>query len=538
MIAGVLVAAALAAAPSATIRTVVNGGRDPWIDRAPSAAETAQLRTLYEPGAYAPLWSEDGRPRALAGEAEALLTDAAAHGLRPDDYDAPRLAARWNAAASGSNSPEDLGLLDVATTLQMLRYLSDLHVGRVDPRDTSVSFDRPAHAHPVAPLLAEALATDRVRALPDRLEPSWPQYRSLLKALARYRQIAAGPALPEFAAASGLRPGDTLVDAGVLVARLKAFGDLNPGAVPSAGPVIYDGELVAAVKSFQERHGLAVDGVIGTGTLAALNVSPSSRVRQIARSLERLRWIPDIPAGPVIVVNVPSFRLWAFDTRDDAGRALLTMPVIVGRAVKTETPIFFGTMTYLVFRPYWNVPPSILVNEVVPALRRDPGYLEANDMEIVRDFAAAPGASLPVNDETIAALAARRYAVRQRPGPRNSLGRVKFIFPNSESVYLHDTPAQALFERARRDFSHGCVRVGDPEALAEFVLRGKTGWDRARIEAAFAGPPNATVGLAVPVPVLIFYTTAYASPDGRVYFTEDVYGLDRKLDAALADQRG
>lgn len=545
MIAAWLLASSLAAAPAAapaqafdaeaakTIRAVIDERRHPWLDRAPTAAESDQLSSLYAPRAYAPLWSEAGRPRPQTGDALALLAGAAAHGLRPDAYASVRLQDGWTSAADGGAPPSDAALLDVATSLCVLRYLSDLHVGRVDPRETEVGFDRPEHAHAVAPLLSEAIATGKISELPARLEPGWPQYRGLLRALGRYRELAAGPPLPEVSLSRTVHPGDTFDGATALAARLAMLGDLAPGKEPAAGDTRYTGALVEAVESFQERHGLAVDGVLGKGTVAALGVAPAERVRQIELALERLRWIPDIAPGPVVVVNVPAFRLWAIDTREDPGRARLTMPVIVGKAVRTQTPIFFGTMKYLVFQPYWNVPSSIQLKEIVPALRRNPGYLEANDMEIVRDFAAPAGDAVPVDDAAIAALAAGRYAVRQRPGAHNSLGRVKFIFPNSESVYLHDTPAQSLFERTRRDFSHGCVRVGDPERLAEFVLDATPGWTRERIAAAMTGTPNVTVRLARPVPVLIFYTTAYAAPDGRAYFTDDLYGLDGTLEATL-----
>jgi murein L,D-transpeptidase YcbB/YkuD len=231
------------------------------------------------------------------------------------------------------------------------------------------------------------------------------------------------------------------------------------------------------------------------------------------------------------------FRLWAWDGGGGQALPVVQMGVIVGRAVRTQTPVFADEMTHLIFRPYWNVPRSILVNEVLPAAERDPNYLQRNDMQIVAGQGddARPRAATP---ENLAAAREGRLRVRQLPGPRNALGLVKFIFPNDDNVYLHDTPAQRLFGRSRRDFSHGCVRVEDPVALAQWALKDEPEWTRERIVAVMQGSQTMQVNLRRPLPVLLYYITAAVTPDdGAVHFAEDIYGHDPKLERALARPR-
>lgn len=256
-----------------------------------------------------------------------------------------------------------------------------------------------------------------------------------------------------------------------------------------------------------------------------------ARVRQIALSLERLRWLPHFAPGPLVAVNIPSFRLWAFADASLPDRAVLVAPVIVGRAMRTETPVFIGAMRYVEFGPYWNVPRSIARNELLPCLTRDRGMLARDDMEIVDGDGRV---STVVDDATLAGLGAGELRLRQRPGAKNALGGVKFGLPNAMDVYLHATPARELFERTRRDFSHGCIRVGDPAALARFVLRDVPEWSPARIDAAMASWDNRFVSLPAPIPVVVFYTTAVVDSGGQALFLPDIYGHDRALAGALA----
>src|SRR5262249_29529300 len=243
-------------------------------------------------------------------------------------------------------------------------------------------------------------------------------------------------------------------------------------------------------------------------------------------------WLRELPPGPVVAVNIPSFRLWAFVNARKDTSAQLTMPVIVGGAVSAKkTPVFIGEMRYLEFSPYWNVPPSILKNEIVPKLRRDPGYWEREEFEAVP--VRGGGAVTSLNATTLAGVESGALRLRQRPGEKNAVGEVKFVLPNTMDIYLHGTPAKGLFERSRRDFSHGCIRVEDPTALAQFVLADQSDWTPERITEAMDAGTMSTARLTRPIPVIIFYTTAIVDAKNRVLFQSDIYGYDAKLEQAL-----
>lgn len=374
-------------------------------------------------------------------------------------------------------------------------------------------------------------------AVVDGLAPPFAVYRALMGALARYRARAADVLPPVPAVKTSVHAGDAWPGVAALARRLVVLGDLDPSVAPAAGTAIYGEPLVTAVRRFQSRHGLTADGTIGARTVAALQVPMAARADQIALALERLRWLPDLGARRVLAVNIPMFRLWAWEAGPLDAPPVRTMEVIVGRALRHETPVFVETLDHLIFRPYWNVPASIVRDEVLPAIRRRPGYLASQQMEIVRGPGddAAVVASTP---EAIAALAAGTLRLRQRPGPHNALGLVKFVFPNRESVYMHGTPSQALFARDRRDFSHGCIRVADPPALAAWALTGVPGWTPARIAAAMAAEAPEHVAVAAPIDVVLFYMTAAVGPeDDRLHFADDIYGHDRALARALAAAR-
>jgi murein L,D-transpeptidase YcbB/YkuD len=415
----------------------------------------------------------------------------------------------------------------------MLRYLKDLHLGRIEPRSIGFKLSVPAERHDFVALLSGALSGDRLAATAAELRPQLGQYDALQAALVRYRALAAAmdlePDLPRTAAA---RPGDDYPAIDALSRRLASFGDLMD-AVPAGTSQRYDSAMVEGVKRFQVRHGLEPDGILGDGTQAALRVPVSWRVRQIELGLERLRWLPDLRDQRLLAINIPMFRLWAWDSALPEGPPTLAMDVIVGRALNTQTPVFDQEMKEVVFRPYWNIPRSILIHETLPMIRRDPEYLGRQSMEIVRG-AGDDAQVVAATAENLALLQHGQLRVRQRPGPGNALGLVKFVFPNTDNVYMHGTPAPALFRRDRRDFSHGCVRVADPIALAEWALKDHPDWSRARIVEAMAGEQSRHVQLPRPVRVVLFYTTAIVAPEtGTVHFAEDIYRHDARLDRAL-----
>ena len=304
-----------------------------------------------------------------------------------------------------------------------------------------------------------------------------------------------------------------------------------PGPAPAAS---YGAALQEAVKSFQQRHALAADGIIGQATLEALAVPPAARVRQIELALERLRTTPLPSATRFINVNVPEFMLRAYQQDGGAVRQALAMRVIVGKALDTRTPLFDEDMLWIEFSPYWNIPASIARKETVPKLRANPGYLAAQGME----FVGAGGVSTAVTAANLDAVLAGQMRLRQRPGPRNALGDIKFMLPNNQNIYLHHTPAPGLFERARRDFSHGCIRIEEPVALALWVLHEDARWTEARVRESMGRPRPIVARLPEPVPVLITYRTAIAADDGRMHFVPDLYGHDRLLAQALQRTRG
>jgi murein L,D-transpeptidase YcbB/YkuD len=313
--------------------------------------------------------------------------------------------------------------------------------------------------------------------------------------------------------------------------RLAALGDLPADASRPSDDRRYAGDLVEAVRRFQHRHGLIPDGIVGPLTFAALDAPLAGRVRQIELALERLRWLPPIGRGPFLLVNIPAFQLFAFDSAGGSGVPSLGMRVIVGKALDTRTPVLIEQLRYLEFRPYWNVPRSILAGEILPRLRRHPEYLREQGMELVGARDQVLGDR--VTPEVLEQLVRGELRVRQRPSDRNPMGQVKFVFPNAASVYLHGTPDTALFARQRRDFSHGCIRLEEPAALATWVLRDRPSWPADSVRAAMAGAVTRRALLTHPMPVIIFYTTAVARPDGAAMFYPDIYGHDRELDEAL-----
>lgn len=489
---------------------------------------------LCIPAARAADWLDaQGRPNANAHAALRLLGAAADDGLDPAQYRATELT---RVAVSLDEGENGVSAFAFAESLQaaMLRYLRHLHLGRVDPR--SLGF-RLGSLRKQAPeflaLLDEAAANGQLPEAAARLRPGIPQYERLRTALAHYRALARQPAEAALPATRTVQPGHAYEHAATLHRRLVMLGDL-PVQTPAPAAPVYGDTLVSGVAHFQARHGLAVDGLLGRATQAALNVPIDSRVRQIELAMERLRWLPRLDAQHFIGINIPMFRLWAWDPAN-GGAAPLEMGVVVGRALDTQTPVLAGELRHLVFRPYWNVPRSIVRKEVLPVLLRQPDYLERHDMEVVLgqgDDAQA----VPATAESLALLERGELRLRQRAGPDNSLGLVKFVFPNDADVYLHGTPATELFGRPRRDFSHGCVRLEDPVALARWVLAEQPEWTGERIEAAMndEATPSLRVPLARPIPVILFYTTAMVRPgDQAVHFADDIYRHDARLERAL-----
>jgi L,D-transpeptidase YcbB len=487
----------------------------------------SELLELYALRGGAPIWLRGGTATPQARSVASALRMAADEGLRPEDYDGLQWSARFDeeAAAFGEGS---VLALDVAFTGAVMKYASDLALGRVDPRPSgndAVASRRPLA---LARIVADLTGSDHVDAVLAALEPPFPYYRRVLLALRTYRVLLGEDDPGSFPDQNAtVDPGETWSGVPRLARLLRLLGDL-PEEPPRTGR--YEGTLLAAVERFQRRHGLEPDGRIGRSTLRALRTPLEQRVAQLELTLERMRWLPRTLDGPPLVVNVPAFRLVAGGA---GGQPPLDMKVVVGRAFRHETPLFVSEVRRVTFRPYWYVPKTILTNEVLPELRDHPGLFQARGYEVVDRQGRVVGLHAP-GVEAQAKLRAGKLLLRQRPGSANPLGPVKFVLPNQYEVYLHGTAATGLFSRTRRDFSHGCIRVEDPVALAAWVLRDNAGWTRERAREAMGADLTISVDVAARIPVLVVYSTAAVNSVGEVLFFEDIYGHDEELSRALA----
>ena len=493
------------------------------------------LQSVYAGSGDAPLWSSAGRATPQAKALLLELQNAQAYGLETKDYQGNEIGQLVNVLPS-AGAPDDTAWaqFDVKLSVAALHFISDLHYGRVSPEAAGFKLreDRPPFDL-AATLQSLATAPDVGRALAVA-EPPFYHYGLLKDALARLRRLVQQADFVQLPPPpANLKIGDAYAGAPALRRMLSTIGDLPPGDTTAPTDPSFDANLSAGVHNYQMRHGLAVNGLLDKATFTALKTPPAQRIRQITLTLERWRWLSPFKTPPIIV-NIPQFRLFAFRTTEDRVADILQMDVIVGRTYpQTQTPVFEGDMRYVILRPYWDVPHSITQHELLPKIRADPAYLTAQHLEI----ASGPDDSSPAvapTPENLAALEAGQLRLRQLPGEDNALGLAKLIFPNNYNVYLHSTPAHNLFKEPVRAFSHGCIRVSDPVALATLVLKDAPGdWTREKIEAAMNGKTTVHIGLARPINVLILYATALATEAGPVLFFDDIYGYDRKLERQL-----
>lgn len=471
-----------------------------------------EVNAFYQVSGYSPAWTHAGKLTRQAEILIAVLSDAEAKGLDAEDYESSRWAQR--VATLKPYPPESLVRFDLALTVSLMRYASELHAGRLNSGLYCPGFDIGRERCVIGDLVRRLVGADDPQALLGTLEPSFPGYQPTLKTLQGYLAMAReddGALLPP--SKKLVEPGMDYAGVPLLVRLLRRLGDL-PENAPATQK--YDGALVDAVKRFQTRHGIDPDGRIGKSTLIELNTPLAQRVLQLQLTLERWRWVPREYSRPPVVVNIPEFELHALNS---SYTTELEMKVVVGRAYGHQTPVFAAEMSEVIFRPYWNVPRSITRAELLPKVAKNPGYLAKNGYEVVtsHDEVVSRG---DIDDTVLSQLRAGALSIRQVPGPKNSLGLVKFLFPNQHNVYLHDTPATTLFSRSRRDFSHGCMRVEKPVELAQWVLRGQDDWTVEKLRAAMNGEKPLPVKLVTPIPVLIIYATAVVRDNGEVRFFE------------------
>jgi murein L,D-transpeptidase YcbB/YkuD len=471
-------------------------------------------------------WIDRRQPRPQMDDLIRVLEHVDRDGLDPALYDAATLADRRKDAGRGfltakGFDPAKAAALDVWLTYLYLEYASDITNGVGGLAHADPHWQIKASPVDTVALLDSAIEQNRVAQSLEDLLPHDPRYVALRDMLANYREIARRGGWSLVPAQLKLKPGQQSAAIPAIAKRLAVTGDYAGSADDRARA--FSPELEEAVKRFQQRHGLEPDGVIGPSVVTEMNVPIDARVSQIALNLERLRWLPRDLGDPHILVSIPEYRLEVWER----SKVALDMKVVVGKK-DTPTPIFNDEMTHVIFAPYWNVPTDIAQKETLPHVMRDPAFLDKMNMEVLDNCGRVTDPS-SVDVSTPGA-----YRFRQRPGASNSLGFVKFMFPNQFNVYLHDTPADSLFARATRSFSHGCVRIEKPEELAEYVLRDQPDWTQEKIEAAMHGGQEKTVRLRAPLPVYLGYWTARVSPDGFAQFRRDIYGIDQRQAALLA----
>jgi len=525
----------LAAAPGVSVRStpealrqMVEAGRHPDL-RWPDIKDVQPvLADVYQRHDWAPLWFAGDSLTSPGQQVLQVLAEAANRGLDPEDYDAAWLQRQLEVARILGQSEDSRVRFDLALSVAAARFALALRRGRVSPQAVHVTFPRPVGPFDLGATVDSLTHATVSNNIFRGLEPPFIHYWLLLSALNQYRALARDSALvtlPEMP--KRLRPGEAYAGTPTLRRLLRLLGDYRDSLPAPILDTVYDGEVVEALKRFQARQGSPPDGVIGDSTRAWLTHPFDPRIRQMEVTLERWRWMPRNYSYPPIFVNLPAFRLYAFTTMESEESSSFKMNVVVGQAFKHETPVFASDMGYLIFSPYWDVTPTIALKEIKPAALKNPEFLIRNRYELVEG-----GSVVQPYPENIARIG-QGVRVRQIPGPHNALGGVKFIMPNDNNIYLHDTPSRALFERTRRDASHGCIRLGDPFAMAKFVLHDQPDWTDEKIRAAMTSEVSTRVDLTHPIPVFIFYATAVANENGSTYFYPDIYGHDRTLDKLL-----
>lgn len=492
--------------------------------------ESVALPGFYVRRLYRPAWSDARGPTPLIDDLVSALRQADREGLQPDDYhlaaiDTLLAAVRADARSGGMIVPDRWAELDLLLTDAFLVYGSHLLAGRVNHETLKPEWVANRRGADFAAVLEAALESGDVAATLAALAPPHRGFRRLREALARYRQVAAMGGWPLIPAVATFKRGDRGPPVAALRERLRLEDHLGIGQDAE----LFDEALEQALKQFQRRHGLTADGAVGAATRAELNVPVERRVEQLEVNLERWRWLPKDLGRRHIIVNIAAFKLDVVE--EDA--AVMTMRVVVGRPYR-RTPVFSDTMRYLVLNPYWQVPRSLAVQDLLPRIQRDPSYLAKQGVRVLQGWGSEAREVDPAMVDWSAITSARfPFRLAQDPGPLNALGRIKFMFPNRFNVYLHDTPTRRLFEETERDFSSGCIRVERATELAEYLLRRDVRWNREAILRALDEAVDGTVPLPEPMPIHLLYWTAWADGDGTIQFRRDLYGRDAPLLTAL-----
>lgn len=486
------------------------------------------LPEFYMRRMYRPAWTGERGPLPAADTLVKLLRAADQEGLRPGDYHLEKIESLLRSLREpASGAWRALVDLELLLTDAYLLCASHLLAGRVDPETVHPLWLANRRGADLADVLERALAGGQLRESLEGLKPPQPGYARLREALARYRELVEGGGWPQIPEGSKLEKDVREGRVRLLRERLRATGDL--GAAPGPDDDIFDDMVEEAVRRFQRRHGMAVDGVVGPGTLAALNVPVERRLHQIELNLERWRWLPEELGERHILVNIPNFELDVFEK----GAKVLHMRAIVGKHYR-RTPVFSDRVAYFVLSPLWHVPTLIAVADLLPRQQKNPAYFKDNGFRVFSGWGAEARELDPTTiDWSQLSRKNFPYRLRQDPGPKNFLGGIKFMFPNKFNVYLHDTPDRELFEKPERGFSSGCIRIEKPLELALYLVQNDPRWSQEKLLAGIASRREQTVQLPARVPVHLLYWTAWADEQGRVHFRRDLYERDAQLDAAL-----
>ncbi len=527
------------------------------------------LPKLYEERNYVPLWIENGGPSSQAYEMIEIIRNSDNEALDPDYYNISEIESilkriEQDRYSGDSYEALDLAELELLLSNSFLTYTHDLHYGRVRAEQINLellSGERPVN---LSKLLVTAVETDQVQETLEGLLPKYPMYAMLRISLKEYREIAAKGGWQPVAYGNKFKKGARGQRVLALSKRLKVTGELD-SSIP--GSEVFDDSLDQAVRKYQQRNGLYVDGVVGISTIEALNVPVEERISQIELTMERWRLLPQYLGNRYILVNIANYHLYGIENNNDT----INMRIVVGKP-QWNTPMFSEEMTHLIINPYWNIPPSIFKDDIAPKIMEDSEYMskqnmdamglkapekivveEAEVVEVVENVEATEVTdgdntgeqelseveiqNKKAQEEYISKVLSGKYRLRQNPGPGNPLGRIKFLFPNKHSVYLHDTPNRGFFKKAQRNFSHGCIRVEKPLELAEFVLSSNPSWTQNTIQSSINKMKTKTVHLDESITVYILYFTTWVDNEGTVNFHKDIYGLDKTLYNALRTTR-
>jgi murein L,D-transpeptidase YcbB/YkuD len=484
------------------------------------------LHSFYRERSFAPNWIEHNVPSSRAEQLRQIILAANLDGLTPEDYFIGPLNARWDRRDVTSRAE-----LDILLTLACGRFAADAREGRIEPHDIDLKLfgaERPERPD-LKKIIGEVLNRSDIAVALREQFPNHRQYERMRSALADYQRITAAGGWTTIDQGPPLTLGASGKRVAALVRRLEITADM-PG---TKAPVdTYSDEVADAVRRFQQRHGIPVSGRVDARTLTALNVPVTERIKAIVINLERWRWLQrDFSDGKEVLVNIAGYELFA----ENSGDMALRLPVIVGKA-HHATPVFSDRIRWVEVNPYWNVPSSIAANEMLPKQKKDPNYLAKQHMRLYDARAGSQRQLSPtsINWHKVTRAQMRRYAIKQDPGAWNALGKLKFVFPNSYSVYLHDTSAPELFARPERLFSHGCIRVSSPGRLAAFLLDSPNEpWTVDRVTEYIASGKNQVIKLPAPVRVHLTYRTAWVDRDGTVQFRPDVYGRDAKIASVM-----